>query len=121
MKKLIYYSLVLLLMAVSLFVMNGFHYLARPHGAADNVPVHITALKTSLEQNSWDEAEQHYQALSTAWHNIKPRIQLSVEKDEMNSIDLGLARLGISIRAQDQIRAAIELSEIEVHWKDLSH
>ncbi len=121
MLKVIYYSLVLLIMAASVFVMNGYHYLARPHGPVDNVPLHMTALKASLDQHSWYQADQQYQGLNTAWQKIKPRIQFSVEKDEMDAIDLGLARLGVFIRAQDQIRAAVELSEIEAHWSDLSH
>lgn len=119
MKKAIYYGVVLLVLALSLFVMNGYSYFSRPLGAADNVPVHFTALKISLEQQQWDQAAQQYLALDEAWYKIKPRIQFSVEKDEMISIDLGLARLGACIHLRDRTLAMIELSEIETHWQDL--
>lgn len=119
MKKAIYFGLVLLMTALSLFVMNGYSYFSKPHDASDNVPAHFAALRNSVEQQQWDAAEQQYQFLDQAWYNLKPRIQFSVEKDEMISIDLSLARLGSCIQLRERTLAMIELSEIESHWQDL--
>lgn len=121
MLKIAYYTVVVLIMALCLAVMNGGHYLSKAHGDLDNVPRHVSQVKSALEGEDWDEANQHYQALKTAWQKIKPRIQFSVEKDEMNAIDFSLARLGAYIRWEDQTEAWVELSEIESHWKDLNN
>ena len=37
----------------------------------------------------------------------------------MDAIDAGLARLAAYIRWRDRVGAAVELSEIEAHWRDL--
>ncbi len=117
MRKLLYYSIVVVILTVCLLVMNADSYLSTGRTDTENVVLHLSALKTSLAQ--WESAHQHYQALDTAWQIIKPRIQFSVEKDQMDAIDSGLARLAAYIRWQDKVGAAVELSEIESHWDNL--
>ncbi|MGI6469064.1 MAG: DUF4363 family protein [Syntrophomonadaceae bacterium] len=119
MQKLIYYSIVAVILALSILVMNADLFLSTGRTESENVPLHISALKTSLEHAQWESAQQEYQALTGAWQIIKPRIQFSVEKNQMDAIDAGLARLAAYIRWRDRVGAAVELSEIEAHWHDL--
>lgn len=119
MQKLIYYSVVAIILTVCILVMNLDTFLSTGRTEIDNVPLHMSALKTSLDNAQWETAQQEYQALTTAWQIIKPRIQFSVEKDQLDAIDSGLARLAAYIRWQDRVGAAVELSEIESHWHDL--
>lgn len=119
MLKIAYYTVVALLMALCLAVMNGGDYFKKPHSDLDNVELHLSRAKVAVENKHWNEANQHCQALNIAWEKIKPRIQFSVEKDEMNAIDVGLARLDSYIRWEEQTEAWVELTEIESHWHNL--
>lgn len=121
MLKIAYYIVVVLLMALCLAVMNGSDYLKKAHSDLDNVPLHLSQVKSAVEREDWNRANHDYLALKTAWQKIKPRIQFSVEKDEMNDIDFGLARLGAYIRWEDKTESWVEVSEIETHWKDLNN
>ncbi len=114
-----YYAVVVVILAVSLVIMNGGDYFKQARGNSDDVELHLSLAKTAVEEKQWGEATQRCQALTMAWKKIKPRIQYSVEKDEMNAIDVGLTRLYSYIRWQEQTEAWVELMEIESHWHNL--
>ena len=50
-----------------------------------------------------------------------PRIQYSVEKDEINAINLNLARIKAYIALREGDEAYVELIEAMEHWENLNH
>ena len=58
--------------------------------------------------------------LSTAWEKVSPRIQFSVDKDEMKAIEVGLSRLQAFLQSQDRSQALATAAEIREHWDHLN-
>lgn len=76
----------------------------------------ITKAVTSDE---WTLAEQDTSELETAWKAIVKWVQFSSERDEINALNISIARLKSSISSKDKILSLMELSETRQHWEDL--
>jgi len=121
MRKIFSYGLPFLLLTVFVLVMLSGNYLKQPRGVTDNVPQYMTRLQESIIKQDWEGAEANLKKLNTAWQQVIPRIQYSVERNEMNEIDINLARLKGFIAAKDQAGALAELSEAEEQWNQLGN
>lgn len=120
MTKSIYYGVVLLVIVCSVFIMTGGDIMKKSWCDADNVVGFADRLDTALTQQNWPQAQLEHAALSQAWKHVMPRIQFSVEKDEMNAISTNLARIHAYILCQDQTGALAEASELRDHWVNLA-
>lgn len=120
MTKTIYYCVALLVIACSVFIMTGGEIMKKSWYEADNVVGYADHLDTALKQQDWPQAQLEHAALSRAWKHVMPRIQFSVEKDEMNAINTNLARIQAYILCQDQTGALAETSELRDHWINLA-
>ncbi len=115
MKKLFYYFTVAIILMVFIGLMNSGNYWARPMSEP------FSNLKRSLQSENWEQAEKSYQDLMLTWQQIVPRIQFSVEKDEINAINLNLARVKACIKLRLKDQAYLELTEAMEHWENLNH
>jgi hypothetical protein len=120
MKSLKYYAFVVLLFAVFIFIMNGGDLFKKPLGSEDNFMLYMNRLEDNISITEWQTASVNYEKLLRAWKKIIPRIQYSVEKDEINAIEVNLARLKSCITSQDKALALLELSEAREHWHNLN-
>ena len=121
MKKLLPYLLPVLLLISFVLLMNGGNYLKNPRGNADNFQLHMHEVRNNLEKSEWPLARQNFKKMSIAWDKVTPRIQFSVEKDEINAIYINLARLNGLIQTREAKNALVELYETEEHWKHLNY
>lgn len=108
---------VLLLLFVS--IMTGDWYYKRPHSRRDDVTAHIAGLRTALLAEEKEAAQLAWQELDTAWRLVIRRVQFSVERDEINGLNVSLARVRGALQADDFASALIELAEVEEHWVNL--
>ena len=120
MKSFKYYTFVVLLFAVFIFIMNSGDLFKKPLGSGDDFMLYMNQVEENISVNEWQTASINYDKLHRAWKKIVPRIQYSVEKDEINAIDVNLARLKICISSQDKTLALLELNEAREHWHDLN-
>ncbi len=121
MKRLKYYAFMVVLFALFIFIMNGGDLFKKPLGSGDDFMLYMNQLENNICTKEWQTASINYENLHRAWKKIVPRIQYSVEKDEINAIDVNLARLKICINSQDKTLALLELNEAREHWHDLNH
>lgn len=115
MKKLAYYLIVSALLISFALVMNSGSFWARPMSEP------FSSLKQSLESEDWKEAEKNCQKLMLSWQQVRPRIQFSVEKEEMNAINVNLVRVKAYIGLRQKDQAYVELTEAMEHWANLNH
>lgn len=120
MRKLTIYALPIITLLAFIIIMNSGDYLKKPFSQHDNVPRQIVTLEKEIKQKDWQQASQEWEKLDSAWEKVMPRIQFSVEKDEINAIDVGLGRLKGYIVARDYSNALAQLSEIREHWENLN-
>jgi len=120
MKKGEYYLLVIILFAFFILIMNGGNLLKQPLSAEDNFMFFYDRLELNIINQNWEKAVVNNEKLNQAWNKIVPRIQFSVEKDEINAINVNLARLQAALTSRDPVLALTELSEMREHWENLN-
>ncbi len=120
MKSLKYYAFVVLLFTVFIFIMNGGDLFKKPLSSGDDFMLYMNQLEYNISVDEWQNASVNYAKLHRAWKKIVPRIQFSVEKDEINAIDVNLARLKSCISSQNKTLALLELNEAREHWHNLN-
>jgi len=120
MKKFISYAIPIVTLTAFILLMLGGNYLKRPLNSSENV---VAYTKLSIEHakvEKWDMLKQDVVNIDYAWKKIIPRIQFSVERDELYNISLNVARLKGAIASEDKSSTLIELNEIIENWDELT-
>lgn len=120
MKKFISYAIPIVTLTVFVLLMLGGNYLKKPHNSSEDV---IAIVELSIEHvkiEKWDMLKQDIVNIDSAWNKIIPRIQFSVERDEIYNISLNIARLRGSIQCEDKSSTLIALNEIIEDWDELT-
>lgn len=106
-------------LVISVLIMISGQYLKNPRGDWDDVPRHMDIITQAVKSDNWTLAEKNTSELETAWDAIVKRVQFSSERDEINALNVSLARLKSSISSRDKTLSLMELSETRQHWNDL--
>ncbi|MDD2556343.1 MAG: DUF4363 family protein [Syntrophaceticus sp.] len=121
MKKLIYYLLPVAILALFIGIMLSGSYLKQPRGEDDNVPAQLVLVKEVVQKGDWKSAQQELGTLKKSWEKVVPRIQFSMERNEIYLLSVSLTRAGAAITAKDKAGALMELEEAEHHWHSLGN
>lgn len=120
MKKFISYSIPIIALTVFVLIMLSGNYLKKPRNSSEDV---IAYVETSIEHanaEKWAILHKDITSIDYAWNKIIPRIQFSVERDEIYNISLNIARLRGSIESKDKANTLMELNEIIENWNELT-
>ncbi|NLK53025.1 MAG: DUF4363 family protein [Syntrophomonadaceae bacterium] len=85
----------------------------------DNVSAYLDKVRQDVVSENWDNAKMDMEKLETAWGMVIPRIQYSVERDDINSLNRNLTRLRSWITVKDKPNSLVELQEAEMFWDKL--
>lgn len=119
MKKLKFYIIPVMTLILFTAIMTTGGPLKRSFGKNDNVMKYIDNLMSDVKSEKWQQAESDIKYLKRAWEIVKKRVQFSVEKDEMNLIDMNIAKMEGALTIHDKSFFIIELSEMKGHWNEL--
>ena len=120
MNKFVFYLIPILTLAIFFAIMNGGLILKNSIGERDQHFLKYYAdIKACIDDEKWEQAIDYCQKLKNAWNKRIPWIQFSVERDQINGIDISLARLTGYLEARDKAGALAELYEAKRHWDDL--
>lgn len=120
MRKVLYYLCVAAVLGIFVCIMNGGNYLKSPRSDTDDVNLYLDRLDHDVVNENWDSAAINSEKLRRAWKIISPRIQFSVEKSEIDAINVNLARIQAYVKLKDQVGSYAELKEANEHWNDLN-
>lgn len=101
-------------------VMLSGSYLKKPFNPSEDVVKFINSCMSDVKAEHWDDAEKDLKALEKAWEKITPRIQFSVERDEIYNLSINIARLKGSIGTKDKTSSLMELNETLENWHELT-
>lgn len=121
MQKFIYYLLPVAILALFIGIMLSGSYLKQPRGEDDHVQNQLSLVKEAVQKADWENAQQEIGNLKQAWEKVVPRIQFSMERNEIYQLSISLTRAGAAITAQDKAGALMELEEAEHHWHSLGN
>jgi hypothetical protein len=121
MKKVKWYLIPIIVLALFIAVMQGLYFYFTPQPVRENFPRQIETLKKDILASHWETASGDLNKLEQTWKKIIPGIQLHAEKDAIDNIKINLGRLNGSVKAKDQGNALSELGEINEHWNNLTN
>lgn len=121
MKKILLYVLPISLLIFFIFIMNSGNFFKQPRSSDDDFEAYASVLEQDMHWGDWKKAGEDFEFFYNAWQIIIPRIQFSVEKDEINEINVNLSRLKSYIKTENSDSALAELSEIKEHWENLNN
>lgn len=119
MRKVVYFVIPILTLAAFVLLMNSAQNAKKPLGDEDNFPGYMQLLKEDINQEDWESANSHLTKLETAWEEVIPRIQYTVERDEFSAVDRSVSRVRGTIAAKDKTGALVEINELENNWGEL--
>jgi len=119
MKKILIFSIPVISMICFVLVMTSANYLKQPTGDDDNVLKIINEIKTDVNNENWNSAENKNQLLHHAWKKITTRVQFSAERNELKDGEIAIARIHGYIEAKDKPGVFSELDELKEHWVDI--
>lgn len=120
MKRFLIYKVIpVLTLVIFIFIMHSETFLKKPLYSHDNVPKNLRLLQSDLQAGQWSTAGLHLKGIELAWRKVVPRIQFSVERDEINNFQHSLARLKGFLDAHQKAGALAEVEELKETWNDL--
>lgn len=119
MKKVKMYIIALMILLLFVGIMKSGGILKKPFSKSDDVLSYIEALKKDVASENWKQAEIDVIQVKSAWSIVEKRVQFSVERNDMNEIDISISRIEGALLARDKTSAFIELSQIIRHWNEL--
>ena len=120
MKKFISYAIPVVTLLLFALLMLGGNYLKKPLNPSEDVIAFVELSIGHAKAEEWTMLHQDITDIDTAWKKIIPRIQFTVERDEIYNISLNIARLRGSIASEDKPSTLIELNEIIENWDELT-
>jgi hypothetical protein len=119
MKKILAYCIPVIILGFFVLLMTTGQFLKKPMREGEDIVKYIAVITEDVKSENWNRAELNRQKLVSAWSKIVPRIQFSVERDEIYNININLARIGGIIMGKDQAGALAELGEVYENWREL--
>lgn len=120
MRKIINISIpIVTLLVFALIMLSGSYFKKAVIGTEEDFLAYIDTIKSNIENSQWDEAMDNTYVLDDTWQKVIKKIQFSEERDQMNKIDVSIARLKGAIYANDKTNALVELYEAKMHWKNV--
>lgn len=119
MRKFLTVAIPLVTIAIFICIMLSGSILKKPLKNNDDFEAILSSLIENVLNGTWDEAGPELEDLENAWDLIKPRIQFSSERDEINYISVNLARLKGAVLSEDMVNALMEAYEVYDHWNTL--
>lgn len=119
MRKFLVISIPVVALVFFVLIMLSGSILKNSFGKNDDIPKSIQLITQDIESENWESASEKTESLSDAWKTIVKRIQVSSERDEINSFDTSIARLRGAIMAKDKSASFMELNEAYEHWEGL--
>jgi len=121
MRKFLVIAIPIATLAIFILVMLSGNFLKRPLGKDDNIPESIQIIINDVKAEKWEEADKKAVLLSVSWKKVVNRVQFSSERDEINAINVNIARLHGAIWAKDKSASMQELYEAYEHWDELGN
>lgn len=113
------YIAVVLILVLFYFSMSTVPWMKRPFGPGEDVEGYLDDLADMIRDEKWEEATRQLPDLEKAWDQVSARLQLVLEKDEMNRFSSGIVRLDVAIDRRDATRALTEIAEMKQVWQEM--
>ncbi|HHX22696.1 MAG: DUF4363 family protein [Tepidanaerobacteraceae bacterium] len=119
MRRIIFYGIPVIAFILFIIIMNGGIYLKNVVGKDGHFIDYYEDIRTSIKEEEWEKAMNKFEKLEELWRAKISLIQFSVERDQINGIDISFARLKGYLESKNKAGSLAELYEAKRHWEDL--
>lgn len=120
MKKFLRSLIPIITLMLFIFIMLSGNYLKKPRDSSEDVVSYITLTLEDVKNDNWDNVKDDVIKLENAWNKIIPRIQFSVEIDEIHNLSINIARVKGAVPTKDKSSILMELNAALENWKELT-
>lgn len=106
---------------VFIVVMLSGNYLKKTKVVNSSFVELVQLVEQDVNNDKWEEAKSHAEELQEVWDKLINRTQFSSERDEINELNVSLARLQGAIVANNKALAMDGLYEAYEHWDQLGN
>lgn len=119
MKKIKMYIIPITALSIFIAIMTSGGLAKKPFGEKDDVYRCVLTLQKDVIDENWNKADISFNELKNGWNLVRKRVQFSVERTDINTINDNIARIQGSLLIHDKASAIIEISEMTEHWNEL--
>jgi len=83
------------------------------------IPQQLAALSADVRDENWGAAKEKIESLDTEWQKVSKIIQFGAEREKIDRLSAGIARLKVMIENGDKNMALTELAELSIYWLSL--
>lgn len=121
MRKFLVIGIPIVTIVLFLAVMLSGNYLKTTKVNNKNFTELVAIVEEDINNDRWEEAKLHSEELQETWDKLINRTQFSSERDEINQLNVCLARLKGAIKSNNKALAIDGLYEAYEHWDQLGN
>lgn len=120
MNKILGFIIPIVILGFFLLIMLSGDYLKQPRNPSEDVIGYINLTMEDVKNDNWNNVTDDIEKIEKAWNKIVPRIQFSVERNEIYNININIARLKGAAVVQDKSSTLMELNAAIENWNELT-
>lgn len=121
MRKFLVVSIPIVTIVIFVAIMLSGNYLKNTRVHNKNFMELVNIVEEDISNDRWEEAKVHAEELQQVWDKLINRTQFSSERDEINELNVSLARLQGAIKSNNKALAIDGLYEAHEHWDQLGN
>lgn len=111
-----FYGALVLFGALLVFALFANNYLKN---TTDSLTAHTAKLEQHVQAKKWPEAAGSYNQLKTAWEKTNSRWAMLIDHQELDNINISMARLKQFMDTKQPAQALAELGELKLLLKHI--
>ena len=100
----LYVGIVVLLLVFALAMLSG-RVLKHPITGSDDIATSLSRMENAVTSTDWNQAEETLLELESAWKQVRPRMYMGAEKDDLIKFDDTLATLKAAVTSRHEALA----------------
>ncbi|MGI6130229.1 MAG: DUF4363 family protein [bacterium] len=108
-KAKLYFGVVVLLTVFALAMLSG-RVLKYPLTGSDDIVANLTQMENAVTNSDWSQAQQILPELESAWKQVRPRMYMGAEKDDLIKFDDTLATLKAAVVSRHEALALRDIA-----------
>jgi len=112
-------SILIIAIALSLILGAGYFTMSEVSRTAHILISHSDQMKSSIENGNWEQAQDNFKEFSIFWHNAESMWTILLNHNEIDNIDISLAKIEQYIKARETGLALGEMAILKLLIKHI--
>jgi len=106
-------SMIVLMIVITIFIiLSGFLALDLIHGDSEKLEKNIESVRNNIKTGNWENASESLGRIKSDWTGIKKTWSALIDHEEIDNIDITIAKLEAMLEAKDSASALSEAAAL---------